>query len=169
MKELWKDFPGYEGIYQVSNRSRIRSRKNFKYKKYWRILIPHLRRGYYTLCLKVAGRPVKYMRRGRMIAMAWIPNPENKKEVNHKNGVTTDDRISNLEWVTPSENINHYYYTLRKGTIRSIIQMDMKGDYIKTWPSISEAARAVGGSMGNIVTVCKGKNHYAYGFKWKYA
>lgn len=166
MKEQWKDVPGFEGKFQVSTRIRLRNLITGN------ILKPHLHHsGYYTICFKHKGKP-KYLSRARVVGLTWIPNPDNKKEINHKNGIKTDDRIENLEWVTPSDNILHYYYTLDKGGKRSVIQMDMSGNEIKTWPSISMAVKSLNNpkaSMGNIVTNCKGKNHYAYGFKWKYA
>jgi hypothetical protein len=165
--EKWRDYPDFIGEYQVSNLSRIRNLKTGK------ILKPHLHHSnYYTICFKRSGQKPKYLSRARVIAITWIPNPENKKEVNHINGVTTDDRIVNLEWATPSENILHYYYKLDKGAKREVIQMDMNGNELKRWPSISMAVKSLNNpkaSMGNVVTVCKGKNHYAYGFKWKYA
>lgn len=164
MEEQWKDYPEYESHYEFSDKARLRNKVTGRIQK------PYLRKGkYFGLCLKIKGRKPKYMIRARMVAICWIPNPENKKEVNHKNGITWDDRISNLEWATPSENINHYYYTLRKGTIRQVIQMDMNGNFVKKWPSLSMAARSVNGSCGNITSTCRGKFSYAHGFKWKYA
>jgi hypothetical protein len=134
-----------------------------------RVLKPHLHHsGYYTIALSIEGKP-KYFIRSRLMAIHFIPNPDNLKEVNHKNGVKTDDRICNLEWVTPSQNINHYYKVLGKGKRRKVNQYKMNGKFIKQWQSIAEAARHVNGSSGNLTITCQGKNHYAYGFKWQYA
>ena len=164
--ERWKDYPGCEGPYQVSNKSR------FKNVVTGRILKPHLHHSnYYTIAFKKKGQKPKYLSCARVIGLVWIDNPQNKKEINHINGITTDDSIENLEWVTPSENINHYYYKLDKGSKRSIVQMDLQGNPIKTWVSISMAVKSLNNpkaSAGNITTVCQGKLNYAYGYKWKY-
>jgi len=166
MKEQWKQCPNWDGLYEISNKSRIKNSIT------GRVLKPYLHYdNYYRLCFYRDGLP-KYLRRSRMVALTWIPNPENKKEVNHKNGITTDDRPINLEWVHPSENILHYYYKLDKGAKRAVKLFTMGNKFIKKYPSISMALRDLGLPMthcGNVVTHLKGKNHYAYGFKWKYA
>jgi len=177
MREIWRDFPGFEGYYQVSNKSRVRGLKSMRKLKWGRILKPHLTKSkYYSFCFHLNGTK-KYLRRSRIVAITWIENddPKNKIEVNHKNGITTDDDINNLEWITPSNNIKHYYYTLDKGIKRPVIRMDLNGNELERYRTIRMAIRWLKNngypkaSDGNIVTTCKGHIHYSYGHKWKYA
>jgi len=172
MEEQWKDFPEFEGYYQVSNLCRIRGINKGRGIKVNRILKPHLHHsGYYTIGFSKNGK-TKYLSLARVIAICWIPNPENKKEVNHKNGIVTDNRIENLEWVTPSENIKHYYYVLDKGAKRAVIQMNLDGNELNKFRSIAEAItynNLPKSASGNIVMTCQNKYRYAYGYKWKYA
>lgn len=110
MKEIWKDAFGYEGYYQVSNLGRIRTVKRFHYKAIIRKTSLD-RYGYETVCLS-AKNIQKNVLIHTLVAKTFILNPENKREVNHKNGVRNDNRLSNLEWVTAKENNHH---SLRTG------------------------------------------------------
>lgn len=116
MKEIWKDIKGWEGYYQISNLGRVKSLyrivpHKLKGKKtiFERILKPCIASpGYYSLGLRKDCK-VKCARIHRLVALHFIPNPQNKPEINHKNGIKTDNRIENLEWVTRSENEKHAY------------------------------------------------------------
>jgi hypothetical protein len=121
MEEIWKDIENFEGLYQVSNLGRIKSLKRTVLSKNQvcefnvyleeKIIVPGLDTWkYYRIGLsKNSVRTT--IKVHREVAKAFIPNPENKKEVNHLNGLKTDNRVENLEWSTSLENMRHAYKT----------------------------------------------------------
>ena len=113
-EEIWKDIEGYEGYYQVSNQGRIRSLDRIvehptngarEINGELRKLKIH-QSGYYHLGLTKDGK-TKYRLVHRMVAQAFIPNPETKPQVNHIDGVKKNNNVSNLEWATHKENTMH--------------------------------------------------------------
>jgi hypothetical protein len=96
--EIWKSIKGYEGLYEVSNLGNVK-RKGFELKKIDR-------NGYYRVCLQ-KNKKRNWRSINRLVAEAFIPNPENKPQVNHINAIKTDNRVENLEWTTGIENIRH--------------------------------------------------------------
>lgn len=116
--EIWKDIKGYEGLYQVSNYGNFKSLQRkvaynhsytndrmFRIKKE-KIMKPGISRGYRCVNLS-SNNKSKTHRCCRIVAETFIPNKENKPQINHINGIKTDDKVENLEWVTNSENMIH--------------------------------------------------------------
>lgn len=113
--EIWKDIPNYEGYYQASTEGRIRSVDRIRIDNYHlkgRVLKNNkLKDGYKQVLLMVDNKK-DYEKVHRLVAQTFIPNPDNKPQVNHKNGNKGDNRVENLEWVTRSENMIHAYDVL---------------------------------------------------------
>ncbi len=105
--ERWRQVVGYEGWYDVSNRGRVKRVKASRGTSPNRILKPHFCiGGYQTVCLSMHQK-VKQIRVHRLVAIAFIPNPKNKPEINHKNGNRLKNWDTNLEWATRRENALH--------------------------------------------------------------
>ena len=184
-KEIWKDIKGYEELYQISNYGRVKSlkRKSAFYcglrKEYLErpikekiLSFSKSNRGYLQVSLTKSGKCRTYTIH-RLVAQAFIPNLENKEQVNHIDGNKNNNCIDNLEWVTISENNKHAFDTgLNKPhNQRKVNQYDLNNNYIKTWNSITEFLKENNINLKNsgITSCCKGKQKTAYGYKWKYA
>lgn len=160
--EVWKDIDGYEG-YQVSNLGRVRSFKNGKV----RILKPSSDKCGYLIVNLCKNSSSKSCRVHRLVAQAFIPNPNNLPQVNHKDENPSNNIVSNLEWCDAKYNIN--YGTRNEKTSKVVIQIDKNTNVvINIFPSTREAERQTGYGHGYICDCCKGKYKTAYGYKWKY-
>ena len=162
--EIWKNIQGYENLYQVSNLGRIKNIKTNTIKS------QQIRNGYYSVRLFKEGKG-KHFNTHRLVAIAFIPNKENKKQVNHIDGNKLNNNVINLEWVNQSENMNHAYKNnLIKPYTHKIIQYDKNMNFIKEWNSIAEVEKELNINHSNIVTVCKQNTNrkYAGGYIWRY-
>lgn len=125
--------------------------------------------GYKHVGLTINKKP-KSCRVHRLVAIAFIPNPDDKPYVNHINGVRSDNRAENLEWVTPAENTQHAVSIgLMKPTReREVIQYSLNGEKIKVYCSINEAARQTNSLVEKIVQCCQYQRKTHNNFQWRY-
>lgn len=167
--ENWRDIPGYVGIYQVSDNGNVRRKE--KYKAVPGVLRPiKMLNGY--LCIDLSYK-CKKKRFGihRLVAMAFIPNPDNLPIINHKNENRTDNRVENLEWCTYRYNNNYGTARFRTSVKQStpIVQLTTDGKKIREFYGMHEAARNTGICVQNIHKCCVGTYKTAGGYKWEYA
>ena len=165
MKEIWKDVPEYEGLYQISSLGNIKSKKrkgtNGKIKKQISSL------GYYVVDLyKNSKRKTKYLH--RLICECFIENQYNKPCINHKNGIKNDNRVENLEWCSYSENNIHAYFIGLKTNCKKVKQIDENNKIINVFYSMNEASKKTKISQSQISLCCNGKIKTAGGFKWDF-
>lgn len=128
IEEIWKDVVGYEGYYQISNLGRIKS-LNYGKNGYAKILKNSFIASYKYYQIKLyKDTKSKILKVHRLLAQAFIPNPENKPCINHIDGDKLNNDLSNLEWCTYSENIQHAFDTGLKGTSAELIEKIRKAN-----------------------------------------
>ena len=186
-KEIWKNIEEYENYYQVSNYGKVKSLKriiirsdNKPYLQKEQLLKPgKTKKGYLQVVLTKEFK-TKPCRVHRLVAQAFIPNPNNLPQVNHIDGNKENNNVSNLEWVSNYDNMQHSIKTglrdikkitniLYESNRRPIIQYDINGNFIKKWNSIKDVEVQLNIPNQNIIKVCQNKRHTAGGYKWEYA
>lgn len=177
MQEIWKDIPGYEGRYKVSSLGNVKSLLSKK-------LMTPSGQPYKTVTLSSYGvRTTKRVH--RLVAEAFVENPNGFTVVNHKDENKANNSASNLEWCTHKQNCRYSFElhpdriaciqtedALRKRTQRlsqRVEQRDLEtGEVIAVYDSAKEAGRQTGFSQGNISSCCRGRYKQAYGYTWNY-
>ena len=158
----WKNIPGYAN-YQANKLGQIKT-TNYEHKGITKILKQSYTEKKY-LKVNINGKPKRVH---RLIAKTFLENYDENLEVNHKNGIKTDNRVENLEMVTAKQNSWHRHYVLKK-CVKSVKQIDKNTNKIvNRYPSISEAERITGIDHTCIINVCKGKQKTAGNYKWEY-
>lgn len=184
MEEIWKDIKGYEGLYQVSNLGRVkrlpykRNRINPKsmmmanhhYKE--RIMKGSISaNGYYRVSLSFKDK-IAYKHIHRLVAVAFIPNPNNYPCINHKDENRTNNNVNNLEWCTYSYNNNYgearnkFSESYSKNHSRAVEMLSLSGERIREFLSVKEAAMFVGGTSKSICRAIAKTRKTAYGYIW---
>jgi len=185
---MWKEIPGYEGLYSVNELGEVLSHeKTIKRNKFGLITFPKKilqqeNNHEYKRVQLYKNKKSKHFRVHRLVALAFIPNPENKKTVNHINGVKTDNKLVNLEWATNSENEKHSYSVLNKKvtferkkgseshSAKKIMQFSIDFKFIKIFGSATEASQITKTTRSNICHAARNfkQNKTAGGFRWQY-
>jgi len=201
-EEIWKPVIGYEGLYEVSNLGRVRSlprevshfEKGQKYIRDGRVLKyghGHGRRYKYLFVCLCKDQQRSMKRVNRLVAEAFIPNPDNLPMVNHKDENPSNNRVDNLEWCTAKYNSN--YGTARErmketrkknnsnkkmlltriknnspNSSKSVAMIDDNGNVVKKYFSVSDAARDIVVHHYSVSRVCKGIRRDVHGYKFKY-
>ena len=175
MQEIWKKVVGFEGLYEVSLFGKVRSIK--RNGTNGGILKEFTNKIGYKIVVLSKNNIQKTILCHRIIAQAFIENPDNKPTVNHKNGIKNDNRIENLEWATYLENNVHAISSkLRiapRGKMHSqskaVIQYSLGGEIIKNWEGgLSDVFRELGFHRSNIYSHIKFNTKQSYGFIWKF-
>ena len=147
-----KDIKGYEGLYAITTEGDVWSYKSKKFLK------PRTRgKGYLTVGLHRDGK-LKFYLVHRLVAEAYIPNPDNLPQVDHIDGNKTHNYVNNLQWITNRDNV-------RKGRNKPILQFDLDGNFIREWECANDVGRE---AQANICYCLKGRQKTAYGYKWVY-
>lgn len=152
-----KDVKNYEGLYAVTSCGRVWSYKNKKFLKPW-----DNGDGYLLVNLFKDGERKLYLIH-RLVAEAYIPNPDNLPMINHKDECKTNNCLQNLEWCDCKYNNN--YGTRTDKYKKPILQFDLDGNFIKEWESATDVGKEV---KGNICHCLRGDFKTAYGYKWVY-
>ena len=187
-EEVWKPIKDYEGLYEVSNLGRVKSLNYRKTGKEKILKNIENSKGYFQVGLVKFGKQ-KLFTVHRLVAEAFIPNPEGKPCIDHINTIRSDNRVENLRWVTHEENNNNpltkkkysenhreqsgeknpmYGKTVENNRSKPVVQIDQTTNEVKIWESAKKAERQGGFNNGAINQCCRGKRKSHKGYKWMY-
>lgn len=162
--EEWKNINGFENIYVVSNYGRV---KHILHKGYQTLRVPSVSpNGYLKMVLSYKNRR-RTVSVHRLVAEAFIPNPQNADTVNHKDFDKTNNRASNLEWLSCKDNILHAKENGRNNR-KPILQCDISWNVIREWKSAWTVQQELGYFSTHISSCCRGKKKTYKGYKWKF-
>ena len=181
---IWRPVVGYEGLYEVSNTGQVRS-MNYNRTGVPGLLHPEVKKckgslPYLRVIMHKDKRQKKFSVH-RLVAQTFLPNPENKPEINHKDEDKTNNFVflnedgsvdkekSNLEWKNHRDNLNHGTRNERvaKALSKRVLQLSLSGELIKEWPSTQECGRN-GFNQGAVAACCRGEKPHYKGFLWMY-
>lgn len=193
MEEIWRDIPGWEGLYQVTNTGKVKSLTRFRrngaggYIQEGRTLKPDKnKQGYYCVVLSNGDYKKRY-RIHRIVMETFVPNPDKLPQVNHKDEDKTNNFVwvnpdgtvdlekSNLEWCTNEKNINWGTHNERMAksktngkTSKPVLQYTLDGELVAEYPSGVEVQRQNGFDRRQISKCCKGKQKTSHGYIWRF-
>lgn len=193
--EVWKDIPGYEGLYQVSNIGNVKSLSRIVRANTCgvrtipeKVLTPCKGSTGYLIVVLCKNGKHKSINIHRLVAISFIPNPDNLKEVNHRNEIKTDNMVSNLEWCDRKYNANYGTGVARQKISRAnnpndrqarlivgkknskrVKQIANNGDILNIFDSMRQASVATGVCLSTVLRHCKGIISFStLGFSFKY-
>lgn len=193
INEIWKPVVGFDGLYEVSNLGSVRSLCRYvngfngkKLKKGKKLKTTINIQGYCVVDICYKNKRKQY-RVHRLVAEAFIPNPENKPYIDHINTIRSDNRVENLRWVTAQENRNNeltkikcselqkgekgYWYGCTGSSnphAKAVKQYTLDGEYLCTFDSIVDAHKALNVEKSHIYQCCKGIYKSSLGYRWEY-
>jgi hypothetical protein len=175
MQEIWKDIPGFEGRYQVSNTGKVLS-LNFRSQGKAKCLKPTANEhGYLAVIFYIKSKPIRFFVH-RLVAEAFLPKGNGMNEVNHKDGNKGNNVYTNLEWCTSGQNKAHGVKTgLYNGMVEKVIQQmkpmiatNLKSGEQHLFYSLTDAHNFTGGNKANISKVLHGSQNSCKGYTFKY-
>lgn len=190
--EIWKDIEGYKGVYMISSNGKVKSLKRIDNNNHpikEKILTPQKNKyGYYKIILCKNGKQ-KSFQIHRLVYETFVGEIPDGMQCNHINEIKTDNRLENLNLMTPKENSNWGTRNERIGETKKgmklseetknkmknhpnkskiILQIDLNGNIIADFPSLCEVQRQLGYERASVSRCCLGKQKTSYGYIWKY-
>ena len=169
--EIWKDIEGYEGLYQISDKGRV---KSLKFGKEKILSLKRDKKNYLRIILWKNGKNKTYQVH-RLVAKSFIPNPDNLPQINHIDENPSNNNVENLEWCNSKYNNNfgnrnkRIAESLTNGKkSKTIDQFSLDGNFIRTWQSMMQVVRELGFPISSISYCCNGKLKSVGNFIWKY-